>query len=493
MTHPLLYEINARCWLRELNERSGQPIDLGNVPEGVFADWVRLGFTHLWLMGVWITGPRSRAVSQQDPELFRASQASADGDPVRDIVGSPYAISGYHVSPLLGGEAGLKRFRQRLQDHGLKLVLDFIPNHVGLDHPWLDEMPEVFVTGQPGSAGAFRHDSKAGACWIAHGRDPYFPAWPDTAQLDYRRPETHRIMRQALHAIAQRCDGVRCDLAMLVLNTIFAKTWADLPCPAPATPTEFWREAIADIKSTRPDFLFLGEVYWNLEARLQALGFDYTYDKPLRDLLIHRHSTTVQAHLEEAPPAVVQASAHFLENHDEPPVASLLAVDEHRPAALLTLGLPGLRLLHEGQLSGARHFTPVQFGRRRNEPDDPQIAELYAQFLTVLQHTAVGRGQAELLHPTAAWPDNFTAQFFMIVQWQMMPPEFDLVVVNLAPHRSQCRVRLTAPQLANFRWELRDLLGQETYERAGNDWDNPGLYLDLPALGAQLFHCQPLK
>ena len=491
MNHPLLYEINTRCWLRELSEQRGQRTDLGNVPAQFFDDWLRLGFTHLWLMGVWTTGPRSRAVALRDPDVRRNGDEVLPGWQAKDIAGSPYAIASYQVAPALGGEEGLKQFRQKLHDHGLKLVLDFVPNHVGLDHPWLNERPDLFVPGGPQTPGAFRQSTTNGIRWLAHGKDPYFPAWPDTAQLDYRRPETRAAMRDELTAIARRCDGVRCDMAMLLLNDVFTKTWANFPCPAAAPATEFWAEAIAAVKSARPDFIFLAEVYWDLEARLQSLGFDYTYDKRLRDQLVHRPQTTVQTGLREATPEFIRASAHFLENHDEPRVASLLSPDEHRAAALLILGLPGLRLLHEGQLSGARQFTRVQLGRRPNEPSDLHIVELYEQLLTILKQTAVGRGESERLHPAPAWPDNPTAQNFVVVQWQIAPPEFDLVVVNLAPQRSQCRVALAASELANHTWQMNDLLGEEAYQRCGNTLTNDGLYLDLPAHGAQLFHFRP--
>ena len=491
MHHPVLYEINTRCWLRELSEQSGRRIDLGNVPAPVVADWFRLGFTHLWLMGVWTTGPRSRAVALCDPDVRRNCDDNLPGWQANDIAGSPYAVARYQVAPALGGEEGLKQFRQQLHHHGLKLVLDFVPNHVGLDHPWLKERPDVFVPGLPHSPGALRQTTTNGVRWLAHGKDPYFPAWPDTAQLDYRRPETRALMVDALVDIASRCDGVRCDMAMLLLNEVFAKTWADFPGPASSPATEFWAEAIAAVKSARPDFLFLAEVYWNLETRLQSLGFDFTYDKRLRDQLVHRQPASVQPGLREATPQFIRASAHFLENHDELRVASLLSLEEHRAAALLMLGLPGLRLLHEGQLSGARRFTCVQLGRRPNEPNDPHIVALYEQLLTVLKQTAVGRGSCAMLHPTSAWSDNSTAQYFVIVQWQMTPPNFDLVVVNLAPHRSQCRVALNAPELANQTWQMNDLLGQETYERDGNDLKVHGLFLDLPAHGAQLFHFRP--
>ena len=71
--------------------------------------------------------------------------------------------------------------------------------------------------------------------------------------------------------------------------------------------------------------------------------------------------------------------------------------------------------------------------------------------------------------------------------------EFDLVVVNLAPHRSQCYATLSLERLAAHNWAMKDLLGQERYKRSGDDLQNQGLYLDLPAHGAQLFHFEPIN
>ncbi len=491
MKHPLLYELNTRCWLRQLSDQRGAPVTLGNVPEEEFARWRELGFTHLWLMGVWPTGPRSRAVALQSPELRGAFDAVLPDWQDADVAGSPYAIAAYQVAPALGGEAGLKRFRQQLKARGLKLVLDFVPNHLGLDHPWVSERSERFVQSPRPAPGTFTQQTAAGSVELAHGKDPYFPAWSDTVQLDYRRPDTRRAMLGELRSVARRCDGVRCDMAMLLLNDVFARTWADFPGPI-APETEFWTKAIQAIKARQPSFLFLGEVYWTLEAKLQSLGFDFTYDKRLYDFLAARQPAEVQRHLLDAPPRWVQAGAHFLENHDEPRIAGGLGLADHRAAAWLILGLPGLRLLHEGQLTGATLRPPVQLARRMREPADPEITRFYQEMLGALPRSAVGAGEGILLRPRAAWADNPTAQNLLLVQWQARPPEFDLVVVNLAPHRSQCYAPLSLDGLAQRNWSLHDLLGAERYERFGHDLQTQGLYLDVAPHAAQLFHFQPM-
>src|ERR1051325_5701758 len=490
--HPMLYEINTRCWLRDLSTQLGRPINLGIVPETEFTRWRELGFTHIWLMGVWTSGPHSRQQALDDVEMVREYREVFGGEDTSGLAGSPYAIAEYSVPPALGGDSGLRKLRQKLHAHGLKLVLDFAPNHVGLDHPWLTERPELFVHRDNEFAEAFAMRTRHGTVWMAHGKDPHFFSWIDPAQLDYRVPETREAMFGVLASVAERCDGVRCDMAMLVLNEVFAKNWAKIPTPNNPPEREVWADAITEVRLAHPGFLFLGEVYWGLEEKLLELGFDYTYDKHLYDLVIHRKHLDVQAHLLQKGPEFIRRTAHFLENHDESRVASLLSLAEHRAAALVMFGLPGLRMLHEGQLTGARIKVPVQFGRRPVEPSQPEIERLYEYLLAALSISAVGKGEFQLLVPAPAWADNTTSVNIVIVQWKAALEEFDLVAVNLAPHASQCHIHPTIGHLADRDWEMKDLLGEEHYIRRGDDLATRGLYLDLKPHAAQLFHFRPV-
>jgi len=491
MAHPLLYEINTRCWLRALSVRLGKSVTLGSVPDAEVRTWERLGFTHIWLMGVWESGPLARQVALDQATLRQTCQEALPDFQPEDLVGSPYAVAQYRVPRELGGASGLKRFRRQLDRRGLGLVLDFVPNHVGLDHEWVRAQPQRFVASPTPRAGTFQPTGAESGPWLAHGRDPNFPPWSDTVQLDYRRADTRAAMSDALEAVLAQCDGVRCDMAMLVLNDVFRETWREFPSEATPPAREFWAEAIARTKQRHTDRLFLAEAYWELESQLQNLGFDHTYDKRLYDRLVARDYPGVQRHLLTHTAAFTAASAHFLENHDEVRIAALLSPAEHRCAAWLMLGLPGLRLIHEGQMEGACLRTPVQLRRRWPEAVQPQIQTLYAELFAGLRRSAVGTGEAHLLVPRPAWADNPTWQNLVVVQWQVLPRRFDLVVVNLAPHRSQCYVPLVIPELTRCHWRMQDLLGPECYERVGDDLHRQGLYLDAPPNAAQLFHFRP--
>jgi hypothetical protein len=486
----MLYEINTRCWLRELSETAGEPITLANIPESEFSKWRRLGFTHIWLMGVWTGGPRARAQAL-NPEL-RVLYATILPDwQEQDVGGSPYAIAEYRVPAALGEEPGLTGFRKKLNAQGLKLILDFVPNHLGLDHRWINERPQLFVQSASEHPETFAQQTAAGERWLAHGKDPNSGAWTDTVQLDYRREDTQAAMLQLLESVATRCDGVRCDMSMLLLADVFARTWQRFPAVGDQTKAEFWGRAIAKVKEDYPDFMFLAEAYWGVEPRLHDLGFDFTYDKELYDHLIARQPGEVRRHLFSHTSEFLKRSAHFLENHDESRIASLLSPTEHRAAALLVLGLPGLRFLHEGQLRGARFRTPVQLQRRPREPVQAAVKTMYQELLEVLPSTYVGKGRWQLCPTRPAWAGNPTADNFVIVHWQSQAPEFDLVVVNLAPHRSQCYTALPALAVSVPEWVMKDRLGKEKYQRSSDDLRNNGLYLDLAEHGAQLFHFRP--
>lgn len=481
---PIFYELNTRCWLRALSDEAGRTLSLNEVPESEFQLWHILGFTHIWLMGVWTVGPLVRAHALKHHSKYE------DIDSHKDLLGSSYAISDYRVSEALGGERALGAFKAKLHTYGLKLILDFIPNHVGLDHPWVAEHPHFFVQGRLHQRGTFCQPTRDGKRWLAHGRDPYFSPWSDTAQLDYRKAETHAAVLEQLQRVSALCDGVRCDMAMLIANEVFTKTWADFPWTSGEAVPEFWPNAIKLIKQKNPEFLFIGEVYWGLEARLQALGFDYTYEKTTYDLLIKKDPEKLQSHLLTRTEDFLNHSLFFLENHDEQRIAFLLNPEQHKAAAALLLSLPGSALLHEGQLEGLTKQVSVHVGRRAVEQSNREVNRFYTKVLRALRDSPVRKGWCRILEPRAAWSGNPSHNAVLLFQWQVHEPFFDLAVINLAPHRSQCFAPVIVPEAIRA-WELQNRLGKESYVRNTSDLISQGLYLDLPAFGAQLFAFRP--
>jgi len=190
-------------------------------------------------------------------------------------------------------------------------------------------------------------------------------------------------------------------MAMLLLDEVFAKTWQHFPiaCSTEKAPCdeEFWKHAIETIKAEHPDFLFMAEAYWDLEPRLQEAGFDFTYDKRVYDHLLNDEYDGLQARLKDAHISFLSRSVHFLENHDEARAAKLFTHEEHVPAALLGLAIPGLRMIHHGQLEGLRIHQRIQLRRRPAQIPDVKISLFYERLLMVLQQTLVGSGSPRIL------------------------------------------------------------------------------------------------
>ncbi|MET0622878.1 MAG: alpha-amylase family glycosyl hydrolase [Pyrinomonadaceae bacterium] len=488
--YPTVYEINAWVWLGELSRAHGRPLTLGDVPQAELERLAGYGFDALWLMGVWERSPGARRISRTHPALLEEYGRTLPGYTEEDVVGSPYAIIGYRVAAEMGGDAGLARLRGRLRALGLRLVLDFVPNHMAIDHPWVNTHPTRLVRGDEASLGRepqnyFR--AGASARVFAHGRDPYFDGWPDTVQLDFRRAETREAVTEDLLSVASKCDGVRCDMAMLVTREVFLGTWGgEFDTPS----AEFWPEACARLRAVHPDFLLMAEVYWEMEYVLQRQGFDFAYDKRLYDRLLGDDADGVRAHL-RAGLDYQGRLARFVENHDERRAQEAFGAARARAASALALTLPGLRLLHEGQLEGRRTKLSVHLGRRPEEPADEGVAEHYRRLLAALSHSVFHEGEWRQVEPREAWDGNPSHRHFVASLWAS-GEALRLTAANLSAERAQCYLPLGPAALANRAWLLRDLLGGASYERDGGGLLTPGLYLDVPAYGHHLFEITPL-
>jgi hypothetical protein len=474
--YPSLYQINTRVWLTELSRKLGRTTTLDDIPDAEMERIAKLGFDWVWPLSVWQTGEVGKKISRTIPELRKELQETLPDLTDEDIEGSGFAITGYKVHEKLGGDAALARLRERMRKRGLRLMLDFVPNHMALDHPWVEEHPEYFIRGTEEELARapqnfIRVKRKGGDLLLAHGRDPYFPGWSDTLQLNYADAGTQKAMAGELLKIAGQCDGVRCDMAMLVLPDVFERTWGARPQP-------FWPNTIKQVRAASPDFVFMAEVYWDLEWTLQQQGFDYAYDKRLYDRLREGHAAPVRGHL-VAGLDYQNKLARFLENHDEPRAAAAFPSAIGEAAAVITFLSPGLRFFHQGQFEGRVKRISPHLVRGPDEPVNERMAQFYNRLLTVLRQPIFRDGKWQLLECAPAWEGNNSCDAIIAYGWEGSDGGRAVVAVNYSEHFSQCYVRLPFSNLQGRQWELRDLLGEAQYERNGSGLQSQGLFLDV--------------
>ena len=485
---PVIYEINTAVWLNGLARAAGRPVTLADVAA---ADWdaaVPAGVDAVWLMGVWERSPAGLELANVNPELQASfAQALPDLRP-QDIIGSPYCVRQYVVDAAFGGTEALAAARAALAERGARLILDYVPNHVAPDHPWVSSRPDLFVRGTEDDIKADPEGWMAvGGQVLAHGRDPYFPPWPDVVQLDAFSPATRAVTAEVLAEIAGQCDGIRCDMAMLMTNQVFAKTWGGRTGPEPAA--EFWPAVLGQLRARHPETVLIAEAYWDMEWPLQQQGFNFCYDKRLYDRIVGEDASAVRDHL-RADLSYQSRLLRFLENHDEPRIADRLPSDAERAAAVAVATLPGATMWHEGQFEGRRVRPPVFLARRPDEAPDADLANWYHALLAAVAGHRVRAGAWRLLEP-GGWPDNQSCRNLAAWSWA---GDHDgarhAVVVNLSGQPAQARIRLDGPDLTGRSWQLTDILTQSMFERDGDELAGPGLFV---ALGPWQFHLLALR
>jgi len=486
-SNPTLLEMNSVICLEDLKRVYGEQTTWSNIPREYWQRLADNGYSLLWLMGVWERSPGSRMCALSEQELLREYDQALPGWNEADVAGSPYAVRAYRPDSAFGSKKELAALKEHLNHVGIGLILDFVPNHLALDHPWTLSNPDRFIHARQEQYAENPHSfmTTRNGDILAHGKDPYFPPWRDTVQVNYFMPEARKAMIDILMEIAQHADGVRCDMAMLVLNSVFEKTWDNLLEEKTPPEREFWSEAIESVKERFPDFLFIAEAYWDLEWRLQELGFDYTYDKKLYDLLLNATARQIHEHL-LANESYQRKSVRFIENHDEPRAAAAFGIKRAMAAAVITATVPGMHFFHNGQHEGLLRRLPVQLTRRMQERPDPVIQVFYKRLMEYINHKLMHSGTWVLMHPEPAWEANPTYRNLLSWIWHD-DKRFKMIVVNYSDEHSQCSVYLPKDLIHNDSMIFHDCLRDVSYKRNPSDLLRHGMYIELLPWQAHLF------
>lgn len=476
--NPVIYEINTRIWLGELSRKYRKRVTLANVPAKEYDELASMGFDAIWLMGVWKQSPAGLAIAKNHEGIMKELREALPDLQDNDIASSPYCIRDYQPDKMIGGEKGLATARKQLADRGMRLILDFVPNHVAPDHPWTAKHADFFIRGNEQEL-ANQPDAyiESAGHIIARARDPFYPPWPDVIQLNAFNEKFRNTILATLESIASQCDGIRCDMAMLVMNDIFSGTWGEKAGPQPVT--DFWNFIIPAVKSKFPEFLFIAEAYWDTEPALIEQGFDYCYDKKYYDD-VKDCAGKARNHLAEMA-MYHQHLLRFLENHDEPRAAGIFHPLRNRALALASLTLPGARLLHEGQLDGRTVKVPVFLTRRIAEPPHEYLNRFYLQLLQILKYDTVRKGKWSAC-TLSGWPDNQSCQNMLAWQWAGKHENL-LIVINLSDQPSQARVKTGYSYIPGRTYQLFDVTSGELYLRDGEEMNDPGLYVVLQGWG----------
>ncbi|HEY6466112.1 MAG TPA: alpha-amylase family glycosyl hydrolase [Candidatus Acidoferrales bacterium] len=487
--HPHLYQINTYAWLEHLSSKLGRTIHLADVPNSEWDAIAEMGFDVVWLMGVWLRSLISIKLDQENQSHRAAYDEALPGWKPDDIIGSAYSVKAYEPDPQIGSWNDIDAARNALHKRKMALFLDFVGNHTALDHPWTHDHPEYYVQGseqdlEKDPSSFYKIDSVKGPVYIARGRDPYFPAWSDVAQLNHFSSEMRAAQLAELKKIASHCDGVRCDMAMLQLNAIFERIWRTHIGDTKAPKNEFWTDA----KATAPDLVLLAEAYWGTEGQLIELGFDFVYDKGLYDSV--RDGKIDDIHWRISRPEEEQSHlARFLENHDEPRFAAVFGNDRLPAVATLMGTLPGMRFYQQGEELGIKLRTPIELRRIADQPIDPVRKEFFAKLFAATKDDAFHTGNMSIVSITR---DNEPTEGNLFAYEWRSDKAWKLVVVNLSNSPAQGRLHLSGGIVPKTTYNLVDQLGGAKYVREGAEIAQLGLFVRRDAFQAHLLDITPI-
>ena len=382
--HPFLYEINTRPWLYELSKKYGKTITkLRDIPLEEFDYLKENGVDIVWMMGVWKLGNYGLEFDKKANYSKYLPDWTTD-----DVIGSPYAVYEYTCNPELGNDEDLLWLRNQLNLKGLKLMLDFVPNHSAVDAPQATEHPEMYIRAPK----EIIYENRYTDTGLAYGANKDHFTWMDVLQWNYWENETIEYMKNNIINMLEYADAIRCDVAYQELNDVFAITWPEeLSYYNYSNPNfEFWSYAISEAKKINPNVIFLAEAYNDsYNEMLINLGFDYAYNRNiLKKLMVSAQE--FKDYIKDKTGSFWNDKANFVENHDELRVVYNMGGNDKRAKAAGTIGatIGGMIFMNHGQWEGKQNMLDVHLRRGEYEPINEAMQNHYKKLNKIIRNNA---------------------------------------------------------------------------------------------------------
>ena len=416
---------NTYVWLDQLSKKYLTPItQLDQIPLEEIAEIASKGFNGLWLVGIW---QRSSA-SNRIKHLYGR----------KDVIASAYSIYEYKIAEDLGGECALAKLREKTSAHNILLACDMVPNHTGLDSPWVFQHPDWYIAAdenpradfcfdtinlskdplgeiyleegyynQTGAAEVFKFVSQPNGKirYIYHGNDGTSMPWNDTAQLNYLNTATRQAVLDEILSVASRFKVIRLDAAMTLVREHFKRLWFpdqggkkfiptrdrfNIPDAAfdNLMPKEFWQEVIEKVNKKAPNTLFIAEAFWLMEKYfINEIGMHRVYNSAFMHQLRDEKNEEFKDYIKDiliTNPGMLEKFVNFLTTPDErPTVEQFGKSDKYFGACRLMACMPGLPMFGHGQWEGLKE----QYGMDIAHPmlDEKPDAELIRKHDSIIK------------------------------------------------------------------------------------------------------------
>ena len=407
MPNTVLIAKSTYVWLAQLSKQYGRHIHrLDQIPDEDLERLAHRGINSLWLIGVW--------------ERSRASKTIKQLCGNQDAVASAYSLFDYKIAEDLGGEAAYINLRDRCYHKGIRLASDMVPNHMGIDSPWVTEHPEWFISRweSPYPAYSFNgpdlsHDSRVEikiedhyfeqtdaavvfrrrdtwtneTRYIYHGNDGTSFPWNDTAQLDYLNPAVREQVIQTILYVARLFPVIRFDAAMTLAKRHFHRLWFPGPGSSGSIPSraeysmsqaefnehmphEFWREVVDRVAAEVPGTLLLAEAFWLMEGYfVRTLGMHRVYNSAFMNMMRDEKNAEYRSVIKntlEFDPDIMKRYVNFMSNPDERTAIDQFGKgDKCFGVAAVMSTLPGLPMFGHGQIEGFTEKYGMEYYRPR--------------------------------------------------------------------------------------------------------------------------------